>query len=125
MTKLAHTDDEQLGQIIEAELNDGWFMREFEHISGEIASIDIKPCFKCKEWHALLKLSDNFISSPSKFYCCFIGTIGFLKFKVGIVNLDICDGSGRYLKVIKEGDCCEFVPFEGQDEDPDIGFWCY
>jgi hypothetical protein len=80
MTKLAYTDDEQLDQIIEAELNDGWFMREFVHVSGEIASIDIKPCFKCKEWHALLKLSDNFISSPSKFYCCFIGTIGFLKF---------------------------------------------
>jgi hypothetical protein len=122
MTKLAYTDDEQLDQIIEAESNDGWFMREFVHISGEIASIDIKPCFKCTRWHALLKLSDNFISGSSKFYSCFIGTIGFLKYKVGIVNLNICDSSGKFLKETPVGDHGEFVPFEGQDEHPGIEY---
>ncbi len=102
---------------MEADENDGWVMLEFEHISGEIASIDVKPCIRCPDWHALLKLSDNFISSPKEYYSSFVRTVAYLRDKVGIVNLNVCNSNGRYLKEIQVGDHCEFVPFEGQEVD--------
>jgi len=115
MTNFAYNDDELLDQFMEADVNDGWVMLEFEHFSGETASIDVKPCLKCPDWHALLKLSDNFISSPKKYNSSFARTVGYLKNKVGIVNLNVCNSNGKYLKEIEVGDHCEFVPFEGQD----------
>ncbi len=122
MTKFAYNDDELLDQIMEADENDGWVMLELEHICGETASIDVKPCIKCPEWHALLKLSDNFISSPKKYYSSFVRTVAYLKDNVGIVNLNICNSDGKYLQEIQVGDHCEFVPFEDQEGNAEILF---
>ncbi|MDQ6669143.1 MAG: hypothetical protein M3Y53_13100 [Thermoproteota archaeon] len=122
MTEFAYNDDELLDQFMEADVNDGWVMLEFEHFSGETASIDVKPCLKCADWHALLKLSDNFISSPKKYNSSFARTVCYLKNKVGIVNLNVCNSNGKYLKEIEVDDHCEFVTFEGQDAGSEIIF---